>query len=208
MKKNNTVVNNIEPLIGKQEVKNQFIEMRAKGHSIRSIAKHLNLSPTTLVNWQSDFDAEIARLKSVELECLYEQYHILKEHRIETLGKQLENIKTAISGRDLSDVATEKLLDLQLRYMDEIRKELVDLKVISDADIQNLKNKYGTKLDSQQILIELFHTFLRFKLGLVETGQANREMSLLKEMLKAEDQVELQAKLDHIESLLSNKGGN
>ena len=207
MKNNNTVLKNLEPLPGKQDLKNQFIEMRAKGHSIRSIAKQFKLSPTTLVNWQSEFDAEIARLKSIELESLYEQHHLQKEHRLKTLGKQLKGIRTALSGRDLTDVSTEKLLDLQLRYMDEIRKELVDLKVISDRDIQNLKNKYGTKLDSSQILIELFQTFLRFKLGLVEPGQAGREMALLKEMLKAEDQVELQAKIDHIERLLS-KGGN
>jgi transposase-like protein len=208
MKNNNTVVNDPEPLPGKQEVKTQFIEMRAKGHSIRSIARQFNLSPTTLVNWQSEFDAEIARLKSIELECLYEQYHLLKEHRVTALGEQLNTIKTALTGRNLSDVATEKLLDLQLRYMDEIRKELVDLKVISDSDIKNLKNKYGTKLDSSQILIELFHAFLRFKLGLVDTNQASREMSLLKEMLKAEDQVELQAKLDRLEGLLAGRGGN
>jgi hypothetical protein len=206
MRNNNTVVNDPEPLPGKQEVKTQFIEMRAKGHSIRAIAKQLNLSPTTLVNWQSEFDAEIARLKSIELECLYEQYHLLKEHRVTALGEQLNNIKTALSGRDLSDVATEKLLDLQLRYMEEIRKELVDLKVISDTDIKNIKNKYGTKMDSRQISVELFRTYLKFKLGIVDVLQSNREMSLLKEMLKAEDQSELQAKLDKLERLLANGG--
>jgi hypothetical protein len=206
MRNNNTVVNDSEPLPGKQEVKTQFIEMRAKGHSIRAIAKQFNLSPTTLVNWQSEFDAEIARLKSIELECLYEQYHLLKEHRVKALGEQLKNIKTALSGRDLSDVATEKLLDLQIRYMDEIRKELVELKAISDADIKNLKNKFGTKLDSRQISVELFQTLLKFKLGLVDALQASKEMCLLKEMLKAEDQTALQAKLDKLESLLSNGG--
>lgn len=190
---------------GKNEVKAQFIEMRAKGLSIRATAKKLKLSPQTLSNWQAELEEEIARLKAVELESLYEQYHLLKEHRLQLLGNQLQSIKDELSKRDLSEVSTDKLLDIQLRYLDDIRKEYVELKPLSDKDIEALRNKTGTKLDSRGITVEIYQTFLRFKAGLIDTVQANREIIILQNMLKAEDQTTLQKKLEWLESILEGR---
>jgi hypothetical protein len=190
---------------GKNEVKALFIEMRAKGLSIRATAKELRLSPQTLLNWQVELEEEIARLKAVELESLYEQYHLLKEHRLQLLGGQLQNIKDELSKRDLSEVPTDKLLDIQLRYLDDIRKEYVEFKPLSDKDIEALRNKTGTKLDSRGITVEIYQTFLRFKAGLIDTVQANREIIILQNMLKAEDQGVLQKKLEWLEGILEGR---
>lgn len=190
---------------GKNEVKAQFIEMRAKGLSIRATAKTLKLSPQTLSNWQAEMEEEIARLKAVELESLYEQYHLLKEHRLQLLGNQLQDIKDELSKRNLSEVPTDKLLDIQLRYLDDIRKEYVELKPLSDKDIEALRNKTGTKLDSRGITVEIYQTFLRFKAGLIDTVRANREITILQNMLKAEDQTTLQKKLEWLESILEGR---
>ena len=78
---------------GRVELKNKFVEMRARGLSIRSIARQLKLSPQTLSNWQAELEQEIARLKAIELEALYESYHLLKEHRVRLLGDQIQNIQ-------------------------------------------------------------------------------------------------------------------
>lgn len=190
---------------GKNEVKAKFIEMRAKGLSIRATAKELKLSPQTLSNWQAELEEEIAGLKAVELESLYEQYHLLKEHRLQLLGEQLQDIKDELSKRDLSEVPTDKLLDIQLRYLDDIRKEYVELKLLSDKDIEALRNKTGTKLDSRGITVEIYQTFLRFKAGLIDTVRANRKITILKNMLKAEDQTILQKKLEWLESILEDR---
>jgi hypothetical protein len=190
---------------GKNEVKAKFIEMRAKGLSIRATAKELKLSPQTLSNWQAELEEEIAGLKAVELESLYEQYHLLKEHRLQLLGEQLQDIKGELSKRDLSEVPTDKLLDIQLRYLDDIRKEYVELKLLSDKDIEALRNKTGTKLDSRGITVEIYQTFLRFKAGLIDTVRANRKITILKNMLKAEDQTILQKKLEWLESILEDR---
>jgi hypothetical protein len=190
---------------GKNEAKAQFIEMRAKGLSIRAAAKTLKLSPQTLSNWQAELEEEIASLKAVELESLYEQYHLLKEHRLQLLGNQLQDIKDELSKRKLSEVSTDKLLDIQLRYLDDIRKEYVELKPLSDKDIEALRNKTGTKLDSRAITVEIYQTLLRFKAGLIDTVRANREITILQNMLKAEDQTTLQKKLEWLEGILEGR---
>jgi len=190
---------------GKNEVKAQFIEMRAKGLSIRAIAKKFKLSPQTLSNWQAELEAEIARLKAVELEGLYEQYNLLKEHRLQLLGNQLQDIKDELKKRDLSDVPTDKLLDIQLRYLDDIRKEFIVPIFLSDEDIEALRNKTGTKLDSQGITVEIYRTLLRFKAGLIDTVQANREINILRNLLQAEDQGTIEKKLEWLESILEGR---
>jgi hypothetical protein len=202
MSQESSIIKHPDPPQGKNEVKAQFIKMRAKGLSIRATAKTLKLSPQTLSNWQAELEEEIAGLKAIELESLYEQYHLLKEHRIQILGSQLQNIKDELSKRDLSEVPTDKLLDIQLKYLDDIRKEYVELKLLSDKDIEALRNKTGTKLDSQGITVEIYQTFLRFKAGLIDIVRANREITILQNMLKAEDQTTLQKKLEWLESIL------
>ena len=78
---------------GKAEIKQAFINLRAKGHSIRLIAKELKLSPQTVLNWDGDFNEEISRLKAVELESLYEQYELTKKHRLKKVSDQLAAIQ-------------------------------------------------------------------------------------------------------------------
>lgn len=47
------------------DTKQRFIELRAKGLSFDKISDKLNTSKQTLINWQSEFNAEIANLKAV-----------------------------------------------------------------------------------------------------------------------------------------------
>lgn len=190
---------------GKNELKARFIEMRAKGLSIRAIAKELQLSPQTISNWHVELEEEIARLKAIELEALYEEFHLLKAHRLKRLGSQLLAIEEELTKRELSDVPTDKLMDLQLKFFDEVRKEHVEPQYLSDADLKDLKGKFGTKMDSEGISVEIFTLLLRYRAGLLDTLRANKELALLQAMLKAEDQVVLAAKLERLESLLEGR---
>ena len=190
---------------GRIEIRNRFIEMRAKGHSIRSIAKKLGLSPQTLLNWQAELEDEIARFKAMELEALYERYHLLKEHRIKILGEQIRSIQEELGKRDLSEVPTDKLLDLQLKYMDEAEKEYVEPRFLSDDDIGILDNKTRSKLDSEDVHSELALVLLKYRRGILSDSQVKQEISILQAALKAEDQMEIQRKLDKLETLLDGR---
>ena len=191
---------------GKIELRHQFIEMRAKGHSMRSIAKKLGLSPQTLLNWQAELEDEIARFKAMELEALYERYHLLKEHRIKILGEQIRSIQEELGKRDLSAVPTDKLMDLQLKYMDEAEKEYVEPRFLSDDDIGTLDNKTRSKLDSENVHSELALVLLKYRRGILSDSQVKQEISILQAELKAEDQIEIQRKLDKLETLLDGRG--
>ena len=190
---------------GKVELKHKFIEMRAKGFSIRSIAKQLKLSPQTLSNWQAELEQEIARLKAVELEALYESYHLLKEHRIKLLGDQIQAIQKELKKRDLSEVSTDKLLDSLLKYLDEAGKEYTEPKHLSDEEMARLSDKNRSKLDSEDISSELSMVLLKYRKGLVSDAQAKQEIYLLQAILKAEDQTDIQKKLDKLETLLDRR---
>jgi len=95
---------------GKEEQKIRFIHLRAKGNSYARIAKELGVSKGTLVNWNTELEAEISQIRSIELEALQEEFFLLKEGRIRLLGEQLKSIQDEISKRDLSKVKTDKLM--------------------------------------------------------------------------------------------------
>jgi hypothetical protein len=108
------------------ELKERFIEMRAKGYSFDRIAKELGKAKQTLIDWSKELQDEIANLKALELEALYERYFLLKESRLQTFGEMLTKIKKEVENRDLSDVPTDKLLDLLLKYNSQVKEEIVE----------------------------------------------------------------------------------
>jgi hypothetical protein len=108
------------------ETKERFIELRAKGWSFDKIAKEIGKAKQTLIDWSKDLQDEIANRKALELEALYEKYYLLKESRLETFGGMLTKIKDEVERRDLSDVPTDKLLDLFLKYNSQVREEVIE----------------------------------------------------------------------------------
>ena len=108
------------------ETKERFIELRAKGWSFDKIAKELGKAKQTLIDWSKELKDEVANRKALELEALYETYYLLKENRLQTFGGLLNKIKDEVLSRDLSDVPTDKLLDLFLKYNSQIKEEIVE----------------------------------------------------------------------------------
>jgi len=123
---------------GRMELKSQFIDLRAKGYSYQKIARRLKVSKSTLANWSTELEGEIASLRAMELEALYERYFLTKESRIKLLGEQLKAIQTEIKSRSLKDIPTEKLLDLQLKLYQALQEEYVEVRPLSDQEIEVL----------------------------------------------------------------------
>lgn len=108
------------------DTKQRFIELRAKGYSFDKIAKELGKAKQTLIDWSKDLQDEIANLKALELESIYESYYLLKENRLQAFGGLLNKIKDEVLSRDLSEVPTDKLLELLLKYNALIKEEIVE----------------------------------------------------------------------------------
>ena len=181
---------------GREEQKARFIELRAKGHSYAVIAKELNVSKGTLAAWNAELEAEIAKRRAVELEALQEEFFLLKEGRIRLIGEQLKAIQTEIGKRDLSKVNTERLLELQLRYFEELKGEYVET---------GQRTKTGPKLNSSDIAEQLQCILTRYRAGEISESQAKLEQAVLQSMLKAVEQTELAAKLARLEAVVQSR---
>ena len=182
--------------LGKEEQKSRFIHLRAKGLSYAKIAKELKVSTSTLSNWNQELLEEISQAKALELEALQEEYFMLKEGRIRLLGGQLKALQTEIGKRDLSKIKTDKLMELQLRYFDELKTEYVATAT---------RNKTGTKLDSKEITEQLQVVLERYKAGEIDESQAKLEQAVLQSMLKAIEQTQLAAKLERLEAIVRSR---
>jgi hypothetical protein len=109
-------------MINKTDKQQDFIELRAKGNSFDTIAKQLEVSKGTLINWSRDLEDEIQNYSALELDTLKEKYLISKKHQIQSYGEQLATVREELSSRDLSDVKTEKLIEVEIKLLEAINK--------------------------------------------------------------------------------------
>lgn len=100
----------------------KFIELRAKGNSFDRISKKLGVSKNTLIEWSRQNQKEISTLSNIERDALFEAYKMNQKHQIESLGIQLDKIKAELEKRDLSDISTEKLINIEIKLFENIEK--------------------------------------------------------------------------------------
>ena len=182
--------------LGREEQKHRFVVMRAKGYSYARIARELRVSKGTLTAWNAELEADIAQTRAMELESLQEEFFLLKEGRIRLIGQQLKAIQAEIGRRDLSKVNTDKLLELQLRYFEQLKGEYVET---------GQRTQTGPKLNSSDIRKELQSVLVRYRAGEIGEHQAKLEQAVLESMLKAIEQTELAVKLERLEAVVQTR---
>lgn len=126
------------------ELKEHFILLRARGYSFDRLTKELGKSKQTLVNWAREFEEEIANAKNIELDSLNERFFLTKQAKIEAFGTLLSKIKNEIESRDLSEVNTDKLLDIFLKYHLALETERVEPSFRSSSEIKGAKRDRQT----------------------------------------------------------------
>lgn len=124
--------------------KETFIELRAAGLSFDKIAKRLKVCKQTLIDWSKELEEEIANLKAVELEALYEKYFLLKENRLQTFGELLARLKAELEKRDFSDIPTDKLLDIMGKYQALLKEEYTEPRFQTSAEMRETKEDKQT----------------------------------------------------------------
>ena len=180
-----------------KEQKNEFIRLRAEGRSYSYIADTIHISKSTCTAWERELQNAISELKQEQLNELYNSYAMTKEARIKNLGSTLDNINTALSGADLSQIPPEKLLDYKLKYTEALKSEYTGSGKAyqlnkNDIEAKDIVQAYGDLLD-------------RVRAGEVSTEQASRESAVLANLLKAYDLVEVKAKLDALGAILEGR---
>lgn len=160
-----------------QTVKKQerFIMLRAGGDSYRTIAKKLRVSRSLLSKWEGELGERISEAKRDRLEAVYCQYGMYKEARIKSLGERLKRIEEELDKRDLSDVPSEKLLDLSLKYRATLKEEYSPVNTGAQESLT----------ESIKETVEILTT--RIKSGELETNSLKTETASLLSLVKAKE---------------------
>lgn len=177
------------------ELKKEYVRLRAEGKSYSAICEQLHISKSTCTKWEKALAAEIDELKRAELAELCESYSMTKEARIRRLGDTLERINAALEQADFSTVDPAKLLDYKLKYTEALKGEYIGTKPALELD----------SIDAKGILAALGDLLNRVRAGDVTTEQAQKESSILAQLLKAYDTVEVKAKLDELEAIIGGR---
>ena len=170
-----------------QELKQEYIRLRAEGKSYSFIADELHISKSTCTQWEVQLSEEIAKLKKEKLK---------KEARIKQLGDTLEKVNNALENIDFTNVAPEKLLDYKLKYTEALQKEYIGL---SPAF------KLNGSTSPKDIMKALSDLLDRVRAGEVTPEQANRECLILCNLLKAFETIEVKAKLEQLENIIGSR---
>lgn len=124
----------------KNDVKDEFIILRAKGNSYDTIAKKLKVSKNTLISWSKDLKIEIKNYQNFEADMTLEKFKMSKNSQLVSLGEQLEKVREEINKRDLTDVPTPKLIDIEMKILESINGN-------EKSHITLSNNDWDTKMD-------------------------------------------------------------
>lgn len=97
--------------------KEKFIEMRAQGISFAKISKEINVSKPILIEWNREFEKEIAHRQFLAAEELLEQYDLMRMARLERFTTLLNSALSELKKRNLELLSAKELLDL-IRYLE------------------------------------------------------------------------------------------
>ena len=179
-----------------QETKAEFIRLRAEGKSYSYIADTLHISKATCTSWERELKDAITELKQEQLSELYSSYYMTKEARIRKLGDTLEQINTTLDGVDLTAVAPEKLLDFKLKYTEALKGEYTG---------SGTPYQFTDRLEPKEIVAALGDLLTRIRAGEITTEQAGKESTVIANLLKAYDTVEVKSKLDALEAIVGGR---
>lgn len=143
------------------DTKLEFIKARAAGKSYRTIAKELDISPSTCYEWQKDLKADIDRLTRERVAEVYEAQSLNKAARLEAIGVHRKKIIEALEQKDYTEVPADKLADMLLKadraiaeYVDQEQTEQTYTDYFTELNTLYMEAKNG-KLNPADIKARL-----------------------------------------------------
>ncbi len=109
-----------------RDTENRIIELRARGKSYSTIASELKIGKQTALDVCKKYKEQIATLQAWELEQLYEEQRITSQERITAIASLMHRVREEIDRRDLTQVPTEKLIDLYLKQASTLKEEIIE----------------------------------------------------------------------------------
>lgn len=103
-----------------------IILLRAKDFSFTEIAQRVQLSRPTVISIVRKYANSIAMLSRLELQELKAMYQQTVKRKLKVFGGVLGRLLEELQGRDLSELPTDRLLDLILKYNKAISDSITD----------------------------------------------------------------------------------
>lgn len=105
----------------------KFLQLRAQGWSFDRIAAEINVSKPVLLKWSKQYQQELDQQSYFELQNIIASHNIMRMHRMaaiaKMLGAALVEVETRAQDGKLSDMATDKLINLVLTLETRLEKE-------------------------------------------------------------------------------------
>lgn len=106
------------------KTKLQVLGLRAEGLSFAKIAKETSLAKQTVVDIVKDNIDSISTLQGVAMEAFLDENRVNHKGRLEQLSVLHSRLREEIERRDLSEVPTDKLINLFLKTSDSLKAEV------------------------------------------------------------------------------------
>ena len=161
------------------EIKEQFILLRAENKSYSQIIKELHISKSSCIKLSKKLNSDIAQAKADRLQSLYNDYFMTKEARIKNLGESLKKIDKALDDADLRGLSPKDLLEYKLKYSQALKEEYIP--VVMDQPIEDNEEGYTEILKAL-----LARSRTAIDLGGLSTTELSKELLLIEKIHKAE----------------------
>ena len=105
--------------------KQQFITMRVEGNSFEQIAKALSIEKLNLIQWNKERETRnaISEGLAIRLNDEVRSLEMGKQNRLSAMLKIYKKVINEIEQRDLSDIATDKLIQLSVLLNQKINDQ-------------------------------------------------------------------------------------
>ena len=117
-----------------KDKKNQIIALRAQGLSYAKIAEEAKVAKQTAVDVVGENWDEIATLRGIALEELYEAQRVNARGRLEQLSSIQTRLMEEIESRNLADLSTDKLITLYLNLSKTIKEEVTPPQIRTSSE--------------------------------------------------------------------------
>jgi len=208
------------------ETKHRFVELRAQGKSLRTVADELSVGLQTVVRWERELKEQIENMKAMELDALLERHRLTVQAQIERYGVELTRVTEELQKRDLASVPTPKLYDIMiklharvdaarpaftLRDDDEIADQRALRGLVASRRIRKGSETTGhagqqgdgdRAVRADDLVTLQLTTLQRFRAGEIDEHAAITEIALVNSLLKGIGLTSVQEELEHIKDLL------
>ena len=106
------------------KTKLQVLELRAEGVSYARIAEKTSISKQSVVDIVKGNIDSVATLQAIAMEAFLDESRVNYKGRLEQLSALHKRLREEIERRDLSEVPTDKLINLYLKTSDSLKAEV------------------------------------------------------------------------------------